>query len=803
MNRALKFLKSADEGRIGGYLVVWGSPQQKDLQGEYFTPKTDLGLKWYHNRPMLYHHGIDGSLKAEPIGVIDTLQADEVGVWAEGQLDMHHRYATAIKRLVERGVLGWSSGTLPHLVERDANGNIKRWPIVEGSLTPTPAEPRNTDVATVVSAYKALNLDTSHLKFDETSVGHSDAGEGQANGMDTGVSDSAPPAAETPPVSEQPAQEAHPPATPPADTDSPPATPMESPEPPTEDNTPDDAPPTEGESTPTQTPAQGVSIMEMLDTILQSVLQALGQTFNDEQFAQLKARVSEMVDQRQQSLSTGMGLQTPAPVTAKSLSAAFADKDFAGQVQTAIKSIATGGINPADIANQFAGLMGTGQGGTSRAQGGADGNPATGITGMKTKYERNGLSVFDLSYWYTIGQVVNRTGRSHMAVPNSAMAEMTAKALDLVKQGKLQLEYDDDPDGKIAEARVKSMEMHYLKANELMHTTNTGYGEEWIPDLWLNQVWYDEREDLVVFREFQTIPMPSDPYNLPVEGVDPEMEFVGETTTTAQLDYGANNPLTMQKYGTNKIQISAAKLGLRIGISAEEDEDALIPVIADARRKVMRVLDETKDWIIIGADPSTSGNVNLYDATPGAKKPYMFNAGNGLIKHAFDTHDPGNNAPTLFDAGGLPTLKMMRDLRFQGLEYEFNTKFSGLRYFVDPLTEGALLNIPEFLTIDKFGSNATVLTGQIGAIDGIPVLRSDRIFPSAANGKISNTAANNVRGRAMLVYTPWHKVGFRRNVQIASEYMMAFDAHIMTLFIRMGQKQRSNRYVSMLYNIAV
>src|SRR5215813_4718599 len=55
MHTTLKTINAA-EGRVGGYLVVWGSPQQRDLQGEYFTPKTDLGLGWYDQRPVLYHH---------------------------------------------------------------------------------------------------------------------------------------------------------------------------------------------------------------------------------------------------------------------------------------------------------------------------------------------------------------------------------------------------------------------------------------------------------------------------------------------------------------------------------------------------------------------------------------------------------------------------------------------------------------------------------------------------------------------------------------------------------------------------
>ena len=150
-------------GRIGGYLITWGEPRQRDMQGEYFTPQTDVGLEWYEQRPVLYHHGLDGALKAAVIGLIDTLRPDEIGLWAEAQLDLRKRYVRAVQRLVDQGVLSWSSGSLPHLVEVGADGQIKRWPIVEGSLTPSPAEPRLTDVRTLKSAYKSLGLDMSRL----------------------------------------------------------------------------------------------------------------------------------------------------------------------------------------------------------------------------------------------------------------------------------------------------------------------------------------------------------------------------------------------------------------------------------------------------------------------------------------------------------------------------------------------------------------------------------------------------------------------------------------------------------------
>ncbi|MEP7284338.1 MAG: phage major capsid protein [Chloroflexota bacterium] len=162
-------IKAMGEDRVGGYLVVFGGPHQKDLQDEYFTPETDLGLDFFDKRPALYHHGQDPQVKGAIMGVIDLLRRDEIGIWCEAQLDKRSRYVDAIKRLVAKGALSWSSGSLPNLVQKAADGRIMRWVIVEGSLTPTPAEPRQTgikklsDAAAVATSYKAMGLSTAPL----------------------------------------------------------------------------------------------------------------------------------------------------------------------------------------------------------------------------------------------------------------------------------------------------------------------------------------------------------------------------------------------------------------------------------------------------------------------------------------------------------------------------------------------------------------------------------------------------------------------------------------------------------------
>ena len=130
-----------DSGRIGGYLVKWGSPSERDLQGEYFSKDTDLHLDWYPRRPVLYHHGLDRSLKSQMIGEIVDLVPDDEGLWAEAQLDLRQRYVKRVLELVDKGVMGWSSGSISHLVRLDGQ-KIVDWPLIEGSLTPTPADPR-------------------------------------------------------------------------------------------------------------------------------------------------------------------------------------------------------------------------------------------------------------------------------------------------------------------------------------------------------------------------------------------------------------------------------------------------------------------------------------------------------------------------------------------------------------------------------------------------------------------------------------------------------------------------------------
>ncbi len=138
-------VKALGDGRVGGYLVRFGGPDDTDAEGEFFTSDTDFDLEPGRPVSVYYHHGLDRQIGKKRIGRA-TMTADEAGIRAEAQLQLRDAAGREIYRMAEAGRLGWSSGAVGHLVQREPAGKatwIRLWPIGEASLTPTPSEPRN------------------------------------------------------------------------------------------------------------------------------------------------------------------------------------------------------------------------------------------------------------------------------------------------------------------------------------------------------------------------------------------------------------------------------------------------------------------------------------------------------------------------------------------------------------------------------------------------------------------------------------------------------------------------------------
>ena len=176
-------VKALGGNRIGAYAILWGDENKKDLTGEFFdrhTKDLDVIFKAVGRLPYLYQHGLDGKMKTRVIGTVDVLEYDDTGLWYESQVKAADEYDEQVMRLIREGKLKSSSQTLSSGRAVAKSGHIDRWPIVEISATPTPAEPRMRPVEEVKSAYQEIECDFDSVvkainEHDEGHVGEQGA----------------------------------------------------------------------------------------------------------------------------------------------------------------------------------------------------------------------------------------------------------------------------------------------------------------------------------------------------------------------------------------------------------------------------------------------------------------------------------------------------------------------------------------------------------------------------------------------------------------------------------------------------
>jgi hypothetical protein len=124
--------------------IPYGGPfKGKDLDGEYFSAKTDIKPDWFDRRPLVWHHNLDANLKADPvIGTADDLEQGDDGWWATVWLDRSHRYWEQVNGLLSAGKIYGSSGSLPNFVRTDAqDGRDPRLAVHRADPHPDPCQP--------------------------------------------------------------------------------------------------------------------------------------------------------------------------------------------------------------------------------------------------------------------------------------------------------------------------------------------------------------------------------------------------------------------------------------------------------------------------------------------------------------------------------------------------------------------------------------------------------------------------------------------------------------------------------------
>lgn len=262
------------------------------------------------------------------------------------------------------------------------------------------------------------------------------------------------------------------------------------------------------------------------------------------------------------------------------------------------------------------------------------------------------------------------------------------------------------------------------KYGKLMMEKAGSAGNDHIPtaeweDTFSTSILSEVRQQLLIAPLFQNLQMTALTHHLPVQtdtagGIG---YWVHRGSFGGQAAANTTSAGVEQTSATTEQTLIAQKLATHEYLIDEEEEDAILVVLPMIRANLVRALARTWDIGLISGQ-NAAGNNNS-DADP------IF----GLDKMASD-YTAGARTQAVAGPGDPLTIAFMQQARAKLGKWGIMP--NELVYVVGNTGYYEILEDPDFRTMDMVGENATILRGQIGAVNGSPVIVSGEMPAKAA-----------------------------------------------------------------------
>ena len=263
-----------------------------------------------------------------------------------------------------------------------------------------------------------------------------------------------------------------------------------------------------------------------------------------------------------------------------------------------------------------------------------------------------------------------------------------------------------------------------------------------------------------------------------------------------------NLAVTGSALATGRQTLNAYELVAEVPWSLTLDEDAVIAMADEVRSSLVRNAVEVIDDVLLNADATTANNINADGATINsgqAGKAHWLLGFDGLL------HLPlVDNTGQAVNRNGAVADAMFNQVRAKVGRY--GVRPSELAYVMDVNTYIRSLTVDNFRTLDKLGPNATLLRGQLGAVEGIPVIVSEQMALSDADGKVTDGGSTNTKGRLLITNRSQWRIGYRRELLIETTRDIQKRQNIMVVSMRLAFMERSGdrtkaTHTALAYNI--
>ena len=249
---------------------------------------------------------------------------------------------------------------------------------------------------------------------------------------------------------------------------------------------------------------------------------------------------------------------------------------------------------------------------------------------------------------------------------------------------------------------------------------------------WNSNIFQGIQGRVVVEPVFQSIAMNARVMNFPFNpdsGMDATWVATGSLNDGDAVGTAFNDASSgaVAAHGLTEVTLTAHKLATREYIGYEEDEDSIIPIAGIVRDAIVRRMARTSDASILGT-AQTAPFTELEELAGG---------------HS------GNNVTT----GSTTDLFVKAELHTARTNMgQWGHNPADLVCFLSQAQYYSLVTDSDVTTVDKYGDNATILTGELGKLYGIPLVVSDAFEAAGAAAALgilvnpSNYLIGNHRG---------------------------------------------------------
>lgn len=336
----------------------------------------------------------------------------------------------------------------------------------------------------------------------------------------------------------------------------------------------------------------------------------------------------------------------------------------------------------------------------------------------------------------------------------------------------------------------------YLRADEAMLSTLANHGDELVPTLLGSMLYYFIRLNSRLAQVLDTFRQPSNPFDYPKVTSGPEFRK-GEELEDATNYNVANAKIAYSKVGTGDVRFTAGKAEALTLYSRELVEDSGVNLSQAVANAYVEEMAHALDWILVNGDRSANQtNISYWGTSPAGVTNYDRALSLDGIRHGIVAADQTQVANLADDS----ILTIMKTMGPRGV---IGRDIGNLICVMPPEVAYKLDALAAYESLEKVGSQATLLRGQLGFWRSVPVLVTEEMELTNTNGRIDDTVASNTKGSFLVIHRGAVKIGMVRPPEIEQAKIPGVDGSFIHGTMRLDVNLLEAGAAAYAYNVTV